>query len=172
MTIKHFRPASGVYVFVEQGLKASQHQHPAVEILLVQKGQLDIVVNGQAHLNIKGCIIPPNVVHSVQGQNALCEIWILEKSPEAIAALDLMPSDFSGKEIALLSESELLYFDDALLTQFQSLPTLSITSDQRVNACISYIKENLRNAALNRDLLSAKVHLSPSRLSHLFKTQT
>ena len=172
MILKQFDTDKGVYAFLEEGLEAAEHQHPAVEILLVRSGTVSIRVAGQLYTNVKGYILPPNIRHSLEGENASCEIWILEKDLKTTEAQAILPKLYSGEVVTILSESETACFNNALLEQLQSLPALSITNDERIGACISHIKKNLPNAALNRDLLSAIVHLSPSRLSHLFKAQT
>ncbi|MEL6834413.1 MAG: AraC family transcriptional regulator [Bacteroidota bacterium] len=172
MILKRFDTDKGVYAFLEEGLEAAVHQHPAAEVLLVRSGTVTVRAGEQEYADIKGCVLPPNIVHSVQGQNAYCEIWILEKNLASVEGQDLMPPTYSSGAIMILSEEETAHYDDTLLEKFQSLPALTVVNDQRVSACIKFIKENLVETALNRAMLGAKVHLSPSRLSHLFKTQT
>lgn len=172
MILKHFDINSGVYAFAEQGLQAAEHQHPAVELLLVESGDVEICVKGQIYSNIKGCVIAPNVIHKVQGQQAKCEIWVLEKSLVSIPLPDTIRIQLQENGVALLSEDAAAQFDKAFLEQLFSLPTFPEDWDQRVIDCIQHIRNNITDSTLNRASLSAEVHLSPSRLSHLFKAQT
>ena len=47
----------------------------------------------------------------------------------------------------------------------------SLNQDERITICKDYIDSNLPDQALSRDKLAKLVHLSPSRLSHLFKAE-
>jgi quercetin dioxygenase-like cupin family protein len=57
------------WVDVDAGATFPEHQHPHEQIVSVIEGELELVVNGEAHRLVPGVVfvIPPNVPHSGRG---------------------------------------------------------------------------------------------------------
>lgn len=171
MIVKSFDTERGCYAFVEERLQAAEHQHPALEVLLVRSGVVDVTVGGKTIKSTKGCIVAPNVKHSVTSKEAICEVWIIEKSISCIAPLHSVFARLSTARVMELSETEVGEFDDALLSELSMADPYPADFDSRIKECVAFIRSGVGVHALNRAQLSAHVHLSPSRLSHLFKAQ-
>ncbi len=171
MIVKSFDTERGCYAFVEEHLQAAEHQHPALEVLLVRSGMIDVTVGDKTIKSTKGCIIAPNVKHSVASKEAVCEVWIVEKSISAITPLHPVFARLSTVPVIELSEKELAEFNDALLGALKMADPYPVDFDSRIKECVEFIRSSVGVHTLNRTQLSAHVHLSPSRLSHLFKAQ-
>lgn len=172
MVIKRFDPKSGCYAFVEQQLQAAVHQHPATEVLLVRTGMAHVTINEFTTIIRKGCIIAPNVLHSIRTENAECEIWIIEKSQAVLAGLHSAFTELATIPLVVLDEGQVADFNTVLLEKIAEAVPHAPSMDHRIIDCIEFIREHITDQELSREMLSAHVFLSPSRLSHLFKQCT
>lgn len=171
MIVKRFDTSQGIYAFVEEGIQAEEHQHPALEVLLVKSGNVEVSVNGHLYHDVQGCLIAPNTVHAVSGANALCEIWIIEKGLSSLFALHSAFASMPEQPVIFLRQVEIPSFDDRLLEQIATRKAVSGQLDERILSCVERIRSSIPDQTITREILSAHVHLSSTRLSHLFKAQ-
>lgn len=171
MIVKHFDTTQGIYAFIEEGLDTQAHQHPAMEVLLVKSGTVDITLNGIHYPNIQACLIAPNTTHAVSGPGASCEIWIIERDLSLLVKLHPAFTHLAENAIVFLTPAELSDFDDKLLEQLVASENSFNHWDVRIAECVQYIRTYLPDQPINREVLSKHVHLSPTRLSHLFKAE-
>lgn len=171
MLIKCFDTLRGGYAFVEKQLQAAPHQHPALEVLLVRSGVVEVTIEDVPVKITSGCVLAPNVSHRIQAEEAECEIWILERSLASVVAIHPVFERLSGLSMVELTTKERSDFKEELLEQLMMSALYPPGFDSRVKACIEHIRSKIGHESIDRTVLSAHVHLSPDRLSHLFKAQ-
>lgn len=174
MEIKYFDIKKGIYSFVTKDINAADHQHPALEIVLALEGTFDVNFEGGATLkNIKACIIRANSKHSVTSKAANCNIILIENEPQAIKIITelLGIENIDQAVMAIDLKKHPLFNENNLKPLFDIKEAFHEHLEERVLICQQFIQDNLLNQPIALDRLSKLVHLSQSRLSHLFKTQ-
>ncbi len=171
MIINQFDATKGISIFEEQQLQTQFHAHPATEIIIAKTGTFSLATREKQLADIQIGLIQPNVLHAFNGENAVCEIIMLER--------EFIDND---KLLASLSEAMhqdgIIELDKALIQKIHndllekwSAPDYRTIFDKRIEQIILLIKQRHAQNDLALTDLAKAVNLSPSRLSHLFKAQ-
>jgi AraC-like DNA-binding protein len=162
------------------------HRHHAAQLCLSLDATLQIRASTDAMWSeYKGVFIPPDQPHQIAAGDAMILALYLE--PDSVEYRSLLQS----VQEASNSEFQLLSLTDASLAQLRKLSevgaeptsvwseyasaldlhtelTLRDNSDARVERIVEMIR-NHANQAYTAEQLAQSVHLSPSRLRHLFR---
>lgn len=172
MVINTFNIQDGNYAFIERGILTTEHQHPTLEIMLAREGAIT-VTHKEYTRQMKGCLICANTAHAINSVGATCELWMFENERNTLPILlNLLEQPSGDNSIVPISEEQLTLFTKQLFGELSKANRKTSGIDQRVVHCIEYINKGIPNTPLNRKDLAGLVHLSESRLSHLFKTTT
>lgn len=161
----------GVYRFELGDFKTQLHAHPAIEIILAVKGKFVLETNGKTYANIGFAIIDANVSHKVISEKCEVKILMLEYKPALLHAF-LLQHDIqliNGIFLNQATSKEVELFNQLL--QLSSRSALLKTDNKRIQACLDYFNQEGLEYKQMLQLLKSKVHLSESRLSHLFKEE-
>lgn len=157
-------------------MNAAIHEHAAYQIVLSHEKAFHSTLNHEDHPNIFGFIVKPHVPHACRENTSVLTIINIEPFSTAgnfISALFKPDKDvIIFKSISDLS----VYLPGAtppnLAQIIHHIPQHNATRlDERVAAVIQHIQTHFAQK-LNLTILSSLVHLSPSRLSALFKQET
>ena len=171
MIINQFDATKGISIFEEEQLKTQFHAHPATEIVIAKTGTFSLTTKEKQLVDIQIGLIQPNVLHAFNGEDAVCEIIMLER--EFIDNDKLLASlgEAMHKDGIIELNKELIPEIHSVLLEKWSAPNYQTTFDNRVEQTILLIKEKHAQSDLYLTDLAKAVNLSPSRLSHLFKAQ-
>lgn len=137
------------------------HRHFAAHVLIGLDGPFITEIDGK-HMQATGIAIASNVVHTVRTDADLLVIFIDELTPMArfvkYVLLQGMSCRSLGKETAA-----------AVSGLWQNVRT---EEDSRVLAAAAYMKRAQALEAVTIQEVAQAVHLSPSRLTHLFHQET
>lgn len=171
MTINQFDTTKGISIFEEKQLKTQFHTHPATEIIIAKTGVFTLATKEKELVDIQIGLIQPNVVHAFNGENAICEIIMLEwefiDSHKLLASLE---ETIHTDGIVELDKALIPKIHSDLLEKW-STPDYRIAFDKRIEQTVQLIKQKHAQSDLALTDLAKSVNLSPSRLSHLFKAQ-
>ena len=166
MQILSFDIDRGVYHFNLSGLETGTHSHPATELIIAKHGSFTLETASGAKENLSSAIIAPNTPHSFHGTDADCHFLMFEWHDFAYIAHSAGFS--SGQNISGSDKpvdlSKITAFANAL-----SKPKRS--ADARINTCLDILDQQTAGTSKPLEYLSSRVHLSPGRLSHLFKQE-
>lgn len=170
MTISQFDTEKGLYAFTENNLVTQMHSHPALEILMAKEGSFSLSTPHQNLEHLRMAVVQPNQRHAFNGPACSCDFIFTEPGMDFWSQL--------SKKVGpgYLHDGIILLPDDQKDWMMQEIIRHEAESwkekiDDRVWQCIESIKANIRDSALSLPLLAGVVHLSPGRLSHLFKAQ-
>jgi len=164
-----FDTQKGVFVFQLENFETEFHAHPAAEILVAETGHFSLWVNHKKYSQLVYAIIAHNVPHKIVANDCSLQIIMAEHR-----------LDFFIKKITQLSVSpqpDFFCSDDLEKTSI-SINSLvqeihqvgvAIEYDPRVAIAIDYLNRNDIEYGEMTESLQKLVHLSGSRLSHLFK---
>jgi len=170
MIVTKFNTTQGISIFEECYLKTQFHAHPATEIIIAKAGNFSLTTKEKQLTNLQIGLILPNVLHSFNGDQAICEIILLEKEFVADDKV-LLALGVTNKKQGIISLPANLKEKIPHLLQTLSQDNYQARFDKRIEQTIQFIKEHYTQSDLSLANLSQLVHLSPSRLSHLFKAQ-
>lgn len=168
MTIKEFNPTAGRYAFSTCDLTADFHAHPVLEIVTATNGKFTICGKNGIKTETNGVCIKANATHALHVENVCTEIFMSENSREIWTQLAaFLPAN---------AEENFLFFDEKEAVEVQNILTTTGNSpyqntDSRVKNTIDFLHTLPENSALTLKHLASRVHLSPGRLSHLFKQE-
>jgi AraC-like DNA-binding protein len=170
MTIKHFDIHNGLYVFEESNLVSQLHKHPIVELIIAESGGFSLSTKEKTLKKIHFGLVKPNQWHLFDGSDCHFKFVFVECTPfvlNKILALFNVTDTRDG--IVAIDYNLINHLDiDALQklsTQYNKVP------DERIKGCLNFIKHNLHQSKIPLITLARLVHLSPTRLSHLFCEQ-
>ncbi len=171
MIIRAFDHTQGVYSFREAGLVTGLHAHPVGELIFAHEGSFDLSGPGYGYKDVTAMAILPNQLHALSGQNAVCDLIMVEPGfipYDRLQALLPVPVGESGifpidqKWISLLSEK-----------WSEALPGVGKTdeTDHRVKKTMELVRGYVGLEKISLSWLADQVHLSPGRLTHLFSSE-
>jgi len=162
----------GVSVFNESNLVTELHAHPTLEIIIAKKGNFTLSTQEESLKNIQFGLIKPNVWHRLQAENCECELIMVEPGfgvlHQILAILNTPQNEQNIFEIDHNFHSDI---NRVAIENWSKAAQLIATYDERILHCIHLIQQNKDAKSLVLVNLAKKVHLSPDRLSHLFKAQ-
>ncbi len=171
MVVRAFNVDQGYYAFQFEGLETELHSHPAIEILTDQAGKMTLSQSQVILDNLSLAIIDANIPHRISAPDSSVQVVMLEHRNVAVKeflstlGINLKNGIFTSSQenlapfrLDLLSEN--LLYDD------QENPY-----DERVLKVIRYLAQHEVKYDDALDELTDLIHLSKSRLSHLFTEQ-
>jgi AraC-like DNA-binding protein len=171
MIVNTFNIKDGIYAFAEEEILTATHQHPALEVVLARKSKL-IVQQGNTSKSVHGCLIRANTPHAIIAKNTICDIWMFENEVNVLPCLlKVLKLPLDNHPVLEITEEQLAFFTPELFLVLSTESCLPIQEDERIAACKNYIKQANIDTPLQRKNLSALIHLSEDRLSHLFKKE-
>ncbi len=169
MTVIEFDTDKGIYTFQLKALETEFHSHPVIEILFVDGGELQLATESSLYSNSTFAIIDANVEHRISGTAEKITVVMIEHRDVAVK------SYFAQQGIQF---TQGVYASGAVNHPGHSFeviyPGLSnideqLSYDERVTKIIQYLRENDVEYEQMMHTFTGIVHLSESRLSHLFK---
>ena len=169
MKVVTFNIAQGIYHFELQQLDTTLHSHPAIEIVKAEKGTFTLEGPQGTRKGLVFAIIDANIEHTITAEHATLALLMVESNNNSL-------KDFLGKKNVSLDDglylTSCLKGADLLFSEIKTLAQqkkLKQPSDKRIALCLKIIEENSLEYKHLIPTLTAKVFLSHSRLSHLFK---
>ena len=172
MHVVTFDVSRNIYHFRFTAIDTLLHAHPAVEIVLATRGSFSLIT---AHKHSKGlhfCMIPANLKHRLEAEDAALEVLMVESFHSLLQTLlagegiDLGHEPYIGND---LDQGQRIMHS---IEQLARQSALWQTADDRVNTCLQVMNEQELSYHNLLSELCQTVHLSESRLSHLFKAHT
>ena len=168
MTVKQFDTGQGQYHFELSDFVTEFHSHPTIEVLLATQGTFSIKSKAKEWQAIQMAVVDRNLAHQVNASN--CQLTVLMFEPH------LRSPDFDVMGIPL---SEGIFAQSILENPEEQIEKLiehteikkASNLDPRVLTCLSYLQQHTPDYAELIDKLQDLVHLSESRLSHLFSQE-
>lgn len=173
MTIQQFDIEGGIYRFSEQNLVVQRHAHPALEILLAREGAFTLTLGNEIFHHLSWGMVKANQPHALDAGTCSLDIIMIEPGIVGWHSIEEMADNWQQgvtKPEARLPGPEQL---NTLLAQLLPEPTADdCFYDPRIAACRAFIQANIQEPDLTLETMARYVHLSSSRLSHLFRDQT
>lgn len=170
MKVVTFDPPTGIYHFELTEIETYLHQHPVVEVVLAKTGSFTLRTATQQLDDLSLAVILPNVAHQLLAAEVELELLILECNVDAIVAFfDTLGIQFE-EGIATQTSLEPPLAD--LLVQLTTTTVFKAQprhQDTRIQTCLAYLDSSASDYKTMLASLRAQVHLSESRLSHIFK---
>ncbi len=137
-------------------------------MVVARQGRFLIASAGGLYRSAKAAVVKSNTRHALDLGQSQCEIMLLDSVPETdTCLLALLGVADTGEDLICLPEAEALSRAlDELVTgaRYQA-------GDERISKSLHYIRENSEDARLTLSQVADHVHLSPSRVTHLFKAK-
>lgn len=168
---------NGIVFYKGKVFSTKEHAFPVLGLIFSFNSKFDIIYDNK-RISTYGAIIPPNLIHQFMGFDEQCHFIYI--TPETKLAKDLIDF-FNLKSNAVMplqklnisiKYNEILdysFFDKAFGFKFKN--TSIYTVDYRVLEATQFINLQLLEKSLNIKEVANHVHLSESRLAHLFKEQ-
>lgn len=169
MKLLEFDIKKGIFYLEPVDLKVSMHSHPALEVVKSKKGRFSLETDAGIQNNLTFAIVDANTKHKMVYDRNEIVLLLIESNNSLLkeflinSGIEMKNGVFTTTELA---NHELLMND---LVHFSKTHDLKQTNDKRVYSCIEVMEsEHLKYKELMA-VLTSKVLLSESRLSHLFK---
>lgn len=171
MKILAFNSREGVYSFELNNFQTDFHAHPVMEVVIATEGTFSLIAANKLSENLRFAVIAANLKHLLIAPNCTVRLLMLEhKSDWATRFL-------RRHDISLREEGYAIGFNNNL-TLFEELMTLATGDetqnnlyDERIQRCLYYMDERAVSYHTMIAELKSEVHLSDSRLSHLFRQE-
>lgn len=168
MKIHAFDQPTGFYHFELTDLQTELHQHPAVEIIIAHHGTFNLQTAHQQLTDLTHIIIDQNITHQVRTEQGQVELMMIEcPTTHFYQSLANQGVQFENG-IALILQS----FDYQKVIEDYLTSNQQNELDQRIQNCLDFFQQNEMDYQTMLTDLCQLVHLSESRLSHLFKAET
>ena len=170
MKIFNFDIERGVYSFEFSDLETELHAHPVVEIISATEGHFSIELDSRRKDDLTFAIIDANTKHKVSSHRAVLSILMVECNNSLLANY-LSGRGVEIKKDGLFAKSNFPSKNKLIAEVHNLANTTDLKSpiDLRIKESITYIQENEIEYKSLMTILTSKVFLSESRLSHLFK---
>lgn len=171
MKIIKFDIQKGIYYFELDDIHTSFHAHPAIEIIYASQGMFTINTLENTYNDLSFAIIDAQVEHALITSDAQLQLFMIESHNsifyDCIAQMGITLSTGICTEKKMHPSS--LFFDPIIDIAHQN--DLKTPTDNRIQKCIDILEGELLAYKNLIPTLTEKVHLSESRLSHLFTSQ-
>ncbi|MEL6536484.1 MAG: AraC family transcriptional regulator [Bacteroidota bacterium] len=171
MQVLEFSPQRGFYQFYLEHLSTELHAHPALEILYTPKGTFSLTTDQGRQDSLQFAIIQANVNHAVTAHEVQLHTLLIEHhQSQVLGTLQTLGISLSSG-LFISQDPNLGPQLHAILSPQLTSDSLGQDYDSRVQAIIQYLHAHPLGYQDMLPALSARVHLSASRLSHLFKQE-
>ncbi|MEM9329337.1 MAG: helix-turn-helix domain-containing protein [Bacteroidota bacterium] len=171
MTVQEFNPFAGRYSFQLSQLETTFHSHPAIEVLFVREGHVTVTTEREEREQVAFAAIDANVKHKIGGAAETIETVFIEHRNDAVK--DLLSKHGitmnQGCYTAVVAEQD-LHSSSVLIGALNSID-ISPQYDSRIVAVIDSLNRHEVAYEEMMGVLTEVAHLSPSRLSHLFRQE-
>lgn len=163
--------APGAVFYAGPGGQAGQHRHLAVQIIRTH-GEPFTVTLDHERVTASAALIPSGVSHSFEAESPI-DLALVEPEGPVGSHLQEIALQMSGQDLAGRIPTEsidpflVLASLDPEDSQRSSTPTVL---SPVVEAAVAFVERSLEGRPRLRDA-AAEVHISPSRLTHLFTTE-
>ena len=158
MKIHRFDPTAGKYRFELSEIQSAPHAHPAAECILAREGTFDLTTDAKTYSKLRYALLPPGASH---------QITTRVKGRFELQMVELFPARTHFPLVYGTDPATMLRVSEHFLTRTN--PPLP---DERLNEVLEFLKVPDQDLLPDWNRLATRVHLSPSRLSHLFRAQT
>ncbi len=167
MEVFDFDIQKGLYHFGFEGLHTELHSQPVVEIILADKGTFTLIEGERKHENLTFAIIEANASHQIVCEAGILQILMVESHNTALDTFlrhsDINDKAYKGEDTKGIKKRFIQ------LIEFAKANDLKTPEEDRINKCIKFIEQSEVEYIKLVTSLTEEVHLSESRLSHLFK---
>ena len=169
MRVLEFNIAKGYYSFELGDLETGMHTHPALEVIVAINGSFGLQTAETIHEDLSMAIIDDNTCHALHAGNAKVKLLMIERVDAQVydffeqCGIRLTQGVFTCKNI----EKE-RYSWEAIIN-YLSNTSFKPNYDLRVMKCLALLDSGDLAYHSMLSILQDHVHLSESRLSHLFK---
>ncbi|MFK7935748.1 MAG: helix-turn-helix domain-containing protein [Saprospiraceae bacterium] len=168
MKIHAFDQPCGFFHFELTDLHTAFHQHPTIELIAAQSGTFNLNTSTRQLTNLTFAIIDKNVPHQVTAEQSALTLCMYELPNtvlyQTLAALNIQFTN------GIFSNTQHIDYQNIITTFKNTTPTLA--DEPRVQICLDFFQAAEVNYQTMLADLCQRVHLSESRLSHLFKADT
>jgi AraC-like DNA-binding protein len=172
MLVQAFDTKTGVYRFEVHSVQSTFHLHPAVEIIFAREGTFAMTTAHGIAQNLTFAVIDAGVRHKLKAEKARLTVLMVEHQGSAVTEfVRLCGLSFRQGLAYDASAKDSAQWDKILwaLENFIVHEALSSHYDERVYRIVQYLSSNHLEYDTMIPTLQNLVHLSESRLSHLFK---
>ena len=145
------------------------HRHFAAHVLIGLDGPFITEIDGK-HMQATGIAIASNVVHTVRTDADLLVIFIDELTPMARFVKYVLLQGMSCRSLGKETAAAVSGLWQNVRTEEEAVRAPE--EDSRVLAAAAYMKRAQALEAVTIQEVAQAVHLSPSRLTHLFHQET
>lgn len=169
MKIIEFDIVKGIFNFELTELNTEFHAHPVLEVIIANQGTFTLNTPEQEFKQLTFAIIDSNITHKLKAEDSILQLLMIESHNSFFSGfLDRLKTPLeNGVFVESNSINASILFNQLL--DFSRKNDLARAQDVRVQKCI----EILNGADLNYHEMipeiRSKVHLSGSRMSHIFK---
>lgn len=170
MIVSQFDTSQGIYEFQFEGLETELHRHPAIEVLFDASGSMQFSNGHTFQDHVSMLVIDANVLHQVVAPHSNVQVFMIEHRAMHVKQV-LSSLGFTLREGVFVSYRD----DHPSQAHFHDLKVAlggieSMTAyDERVQKVLHYLQHHEVSYEGMLSELTDLVHLSASRLSHLFK---
>lgn len=169
MKIIAFNIKKGIYHFELNDLKAEFHAHPAVEVINAVNGKFSVKTSDAIAADITFAIIDSNVKHQVISDNSCVQLLMIEShNPLLYNFMNQFGVDFKGGIFTERAHDKKSKLFKGILAFCADNP-LKKVNDERVERCLRHFETESPGYHQMVHALKSEVHLSESRLAHIFK---
>ncbi|MEM1134468.1 MAG: helix-turn-helix transcriptional regulator [Bacteroidota bacterium] len=170
MKVLEFNTNNGIYSFELGNFNTEFHAHPAYEIVIATDGNFSVLTSNSENINLSFAVIEANVRHKVLAYNCRLELLMIEHNnlwiKTILAKHNIDTESGIYVESTIQKRSALFHY-----LQQNFCPDERRNYDDRIHKCLEFFEsENVEYSLMVKELQN-KVHLSESRLSHLFKDE-
>jgi AraC-like DNA-binding protein len=172
MTVEDFNTIKGLYIFRFDNIDTSFHSHPAIEIIIAEKGTFTLCIDSTEFQRLKFAVIEANKKHKLSSTD--CDLTIIMVEHHNKFIIDKFISNGIHIDIGLHLQAIQQNARDITNDIIQNLKDdeLPMEYDERIAAVIKNLDNNDLEYGLMTKTLQRITNLSESRLSHLFKHNT
>ncbi|MBV6646537.1 MAG: helix-turn-helix transcriptional regulator [Cyclobacteriaceae bacterium] len=169
MKVLEFDTSKGLYAFQFYALETEFHRHPAIEMVIAEKGYFDLSTEKATYNNLSFAVIDSNVKHKLAVSGNPIKVVVIEhhrnQVKEILAQFKIQLRD--GLHIHIETNDSEPNFEDL----YQRLLKIEnvLEYDERIIIVIQYLNNHDLGFEEMMNTLTQLTHLSRSRLSHLFK---
>ena len=171
MKIIEFDLEKGSYEFELSGIETASHAHPAIEMVWSKNGGITIETTNKLVENIAFAIIGANIIHRIAAPKENVQVLMIECHPTFLKKIssqfDMELKEGIYTETNKTDRAALIKECFILGRNHKTLPTTNL----RIQTCVNYLNSTVADYKEMIPILKSKVHLSESRLSHLFKEE-
>ncbi len=171
MKVIEFNSQKGNYHFELDEVHTSMHAHPVIEIIHATQGTFTIRTSENTYSNLTFAIIDAHVSHALITVDTTLQLLMIERYNTLFYEY-LQQLGVSIKDDVFIKKAP--YKASLLFDQIVSLSQnndLKKPRDSRIQTCLDLLDHDLFDYQDMMHTLTSTVHLSESRLSHLFTAQ-